>query len=119
MRCLGGHGFSAGYLSGYSAAVSRARRSARAGEVAILAFACAAIVYELTFDDLLSMATERWCRKHPILARIPFIAIFGHLTCLLPYQVDVFNAHNIIHRGIVWMLSQRGVRDERTAAAVH
>lgn len=95
------------YSKGYLAAVSRARRNERAGEIAVLTFACAAIAYELTFDDLLSMATERWCRKHPVLPRIVIGAVAGHLACVLPHQIDVFHANNAFHRGVVWLLSRR------------
>lgn len=109
LNCRGTQSFWAGYSNGYSDAVSKARRNERAGEVALVAFICAAIAYELTFDDLLSMATERWCRKHPVLPRIIIGAVAGHLACVLPAEIDVFNADNIIHRGVIWLLSRRSV----------
>jgi hypothetical protein len=90
-----------------SVSYQQMRRHERSGEVAMAVLICAAIGYELLFDDLLSMATERWCRKHPVLTRIPIIAVAGHLSCLLPHQVDVFHAHNAFHRGIVYLWSKR------------
>lgn len=106
LRCPGTPGFWAGYSKGYSAAASKVRSHERAGEIALAGFICGAIVYELMFDDLLSMATERWCRKRPVLTRLVIGAVAGHLACALPHHIDVFSADNIIHRGIVWAIRE-------------
>lgn len=84
----------------------RARRAPRSGEIALAGFVCLAIVYELMFDDLLSMATERWCRKRPVVTRTVIGAVAGHLACVLPHHIDVFNANNVIHRGVVWLIRE-------------
>lgn len=84
--------------------IATMRRYERAGEIGIAALGLIAVAYEMTFDDLLSMATERWCKRHPVLARIPIFAICGHLACVLPHQLDIFSAHNRFHRYLVWLM---------------
>lgn len=59
------------------------------------------IFFELASEDLLSHASERMCRRHPVLTRLLIVALAGHLGCVLPHHVDMFDAKNLIHRGIV------------------
>lgn len=79
-------------------------KHARAGEIALGVLAGAAVTYEFTFDDLLSMATERWCSKRPWLRFVILAAgsaITWHLACLAPSCVDIFDARNVLHQWIV------------------
>jgi hypothetical protein len=82
-----------------------ARRYERAGEIAMTALICAAVAYELTFEDLLSMATERWCAKRPVLTRVAILAVAGHLAYVMPRQLDVFHADNVFYRYVKWVLT--------------
>lgn len=88
-------------------------KNLQSGDLAWLAIICYGLAYEFTHDDLLSFATERWCRKHPILARALILALAGHLACVLPAAIDVFDAKNVAHRGVAagirWGKQQRRV----------
>lgn len=59
------------------------------------------IAYELTADDLLSEATDRYVAKHPLFTRLVILAIAGHLSGMMPTSCDVFSANNVVHRWAV------------------
>jgi hypothetical protein len=73
----------------------------KSGDVAWMVIAAGAIVYELTADDLLSEATQRYCAHHPWLTRLIITAVAGHLGGAMPACIDVFSAKNLLHRWIV------------------
>lgn len=60
-----------------------------------------AVIYEIVADDLLSQGTDRYRAAHPVLVRMVIIALAGHLGGMLPPQLDLFNAKNVLHRLIV------------------
>lgn len=76
-------------------------RRPRQGDVAWAVLLAAVLAYELTADDLLSDATQRYCRAHPILGRVLIGALAGHLAGVLPPIVDVLSAQNAVHRTAV------------------
>lgn len=78
-------------------------------DVAWLTMIVGGLIFEFASDDLLSDSAERMCRRHPILGRLAIFALAGHLGVVLPYHVDLFNAKNVVHRGIVF-----GCRAART-----
>jgi hypothetical protein len=87
-------------------------RRMRSGDVAWLAILTGAVIYELAADDLLSEASERYYTAHPVFTRMVIMAVAGHLAGLLPARVDVFDANNVLHRGIVKALDMdRSKRD--------
>jgi hypothetical protein len=70
---------------------------ARQGDVAWLTILFGTIVFELSADDLLSDATERYCGRYPWLTRLVIAAIAGHLGCVIPSRFDIFDSKNILH----------------------
>jgi hypothetical protein len=60
-----------------------------------------AVVYEVMAEDLLSEGTDRYRAAHPVLVRVVIVALAGHLGGMLPHQLDVFSANNLLHRLIV------------------
>ena len=81
------------------------------GDLAWIALITAAVIYEFSNEDLLSLATERACHRNPILSRLVIFAVAGHLACVLPAAIDVFSAKNIAHRGVA--AGYRTVRSRR------
>lgn len=59
------------------------------------------LVYEtyavMAKQELLSMAMDKYRVRYPVLSRIFFVTVFGHLGGLLPPQFDLFSEHNILH----------------------
>ena len=94
--------------------ITRVRKAERAGDVAVIVLAGLASVYEFTFDDVLTYACHRACRKHPLLLRLVIYAIAGHLASDVPYRFDVFDARNVVHRWIVesFRYTRRRIRAE-------
>jgi hypothetical protein len=76
----------------------------RAGEIAMASGIAAAIVYEHTADDLLSVAVERWRSRHPVLVRFWVVALAAHWTGWAPPWADIFDKHNVLHRSIYRLL---------------
>lgn len=60
-----------------------------------------AVVFEFASQDLLSQSAERMVKRHPVLTRVGILALAGHLAVVLPYHIDLFNAKNLFHRGVV------------------
>jgi hypothetical protein len=73
----------------------------RLGSMAIGVLTAEALVYEFWADDVLSFATKRMVKRHPVLARLVILAISGHLADVVPWHIDLFDARNPIHRAIV------------------
>ncbi len=76
-------------------------RDAQPADIAWLVIVVGAIIYELTADDLLSEAANRYTAAHPYLTRLFIAAIAGHLAGVLPAPTDVFHPENFIHRWII------------------
>ena len=70
-------------------------------DYAWLAIGAGVAVYELTADDMLSEATQRYRACRPWLTRLVITAIAGHLAGVIPPVVDIFSAQNLLHRWIV------------------
>lgn len=75
--------------------------------MAMTAGIIAAIAYEFSSDDLLSMAVDRWRGKHPIWIRFWVLALAGHWGGLIPPAFDIFNAKNLLHRGVFHLIAAR------------
>ncbi len=71
------------------------------GDIAWIVLGAGAIVYELTADDLLSEATDRYVAAHPWITRLIIAAIAGHLGGVIPPALDLFSARNLAHRWLV------------------
>lgn len=71
------------------------------GDIAMLTLGAGVAVYELTANDLLSEATDRYRVGHPWLTRLVIAAIAGHLSGTLPPVADIFSARNPLHHWIV------------------
>ncbi len=78
-----------------------ALRRLQSADIAWLVIGGGVIAYELTADDLLSEATERYYGAHPILTRIVILAVAAHLGGVMPAAVDVFSAKNLLHKWAV------------------
>lgn len=89
----------------------RLRERERLGELAIAAMTCQGVIYEFWAEDVLSFATQRWTKAHPVLTRVIAYALVLHLVGDMPYQFDMFDARNLVHRGIVagvrWLRAHR------------
>lgn len=75
--------------------------SMQQGDIAMLTLGAGVAIYELTANDLLSEATDRYRGGHPWLTRLVIAAIAGHLSGTLPPVADIFSAQNPVHRRIV------------------
>jgi hypothetical protein len=73
----------------------------QSADIAWIVIGGGTIAYELTADDLLSEATERYVAKHPLFTRLVILAIAGHLSGVMPASLDVFSAKNLLHRWAV------------------
>jgi hypothetical protein len=67
-----------------------------------------AIVFELASSDLLSESSLRFVHAHPVLGRVAILGVAGHLGGMIPWRLDMFDARNVFHHGIV--LGYRRVR---------
>jgi hypothetical protein len=76
--------------------VSRATQVKQADAMWIVLIVCG-LIFEFTSDDLLSYSTERAVVRNPILTRLVILAVAGHLACVTPNAIDVFNSKNVIH----------------------
>lgn len=61
----------------------------------------AGLIFEFSSKDLLSDSSARACNRNPFLARFVILALAGHLAVVIPDKIDLFNAKNLVHRGIV------------------
>jgi hypothetical protein len=76
----------------------------RSGDYAWATIVGGAIVYELTTDDLLSTAADRYRERNKWLVRAALLAVGCHLGGILPAWADLFHADNAAHRSIKYML---------------
>lgn len=60
-----------------------------------------AIVFELASRDLLSESSLRFVSAHPILGRVLILGVAGHLSGVIPWPMDMFDARNLAHLWIV------------------
>lgn len=72
----------------------------KSGDYAWAAIIVGAVVYELTHEDLLSTAADRYRGAHKWMVRAVLLAATGHLGGALPGWADLFYANNIAHRAI-------------------
>jgi hypothetical protein len=83
-------------------------RDVKQGDIAWGVILAGVVFFELTADDLLSEATERYWTKHPILTRVVIGAVAGHLAGVIPSTLDLFSAENVVHQWAVehWPLAR-------------
>jgi hypothetical protein len=62
-----------------------------------IALVCGAIIFEFASDDLLSESSLRFVAAHPVLGRLIILGVAGHLSGVLPFRADVFDARNLVH----------------------
>jgi hypothetical protein len=77
--------------------VSRVTHEADAMWIALIV---CGLTFEFTSEDLLSYSTQRAVARNPILARLVILALAGHLACVIPKAIDVFDSKNVIHTRI-------------------
>jgi hypothetical protein len=72
----------------------------QSGDYAWASIVAGAIIYELNADDLLSVAADRYRIEHKWLVRAVLLAVGAHLGGVLPAWADLFDADNVVHRGV-------------------
>jgi hypothetical protein len=77
----------------------------RSGDVAWGILGTAVVAYELTFEDVLSFASQRYCDRWPWLSRVIIFALAGHLAHVLPAPVDLLHSENRVHRRIAGLMT--------------